>query len=120
MISGMALTPTVYNEVLMDSEYEITIYPSKTYYMNLEKYRIQGNTDDIEAMPQAIFCILNTERGKYLAYSNNYGVELEECVVDATELAETVGVVEPARLRGDVESEAVPLIGHVRDAPCKT
>lgn len=78
MISGMALTPTVYNEVLMDSEYEITIYPSKTYYMNLEKYRIQGNTDDIEAMPQAIFCILNTERGKYLAYSNNYGVELEE------------------------------------------
>lgn len=74
----MALTPTVYNEVLTDPEYQISIYPSKTYYMNLEKYRIQGNTDGIESIPQAIFCILNTERFKYHAYSDNYGIELEE------------------------------------------
>lgn len=72
----MAITPTVYNEVLTDPEYEISIYPSKTYYMNLEKYRIQGNVDKIESIPQAIFCILNTERSKYHAYSDNYGVEL--------------------------------------------
>lgn len=74
----MAITPTVYNEVLTDPGYEIKIYPSKTYYMNLEKYRIQGNTDDIESIPQAIFCILYTERSKYMIYSNNYGIELEE------------------------------------------
>jgi len=73
----MALTPTVYNEVLLDPEYEITIYPSKTYYMNLEKYRIIGNVDDIESLPQAIFKVLYTERGVYPAYSNNYGIELE-------------------------------------------
>lgn len=73
----MAITPTVYNEVLMDENYEISIYPSYTYYMNLEKSRIHGNTDEIEAMPQAIYKILRTERYKYMAYSSNYGVELE-------------------------------------------
>ena len=74
----MALTPTVYNEVLTDPDYQISIYPSKTYYMNLERYRIQGNVDGIESIPQAIYCALNTERSKYHAYSDNYGVELEE------------------------------------------
>ena len=72
----MAITPDVYNEVLTDPEYEISIFPSKTYYMNLERYRIIGNTDGIEAMPQAIFKILYTERSTYPAYSDNYGIEL--------------------------------------------
>lgn len=74
----MALTPDVQNEVLLEEEYTIGIYPSKTYYMNLDRFRIQGNTDDIESIPQAIYCALNTERSKYLAYSDNYGVEFEE------------------------------------------
>ena len=74
----MALTPDVQNEVLLEEEYTIGIYPSKTYYMNLDRFRIQGNTDDIESIPQAIYCVLNTERSKYLAYSDNYGVEFEE------------------------------------------
>lgn len=72
----MAITPDVYNEVLTDPEYEISIFPSKTYYMNLERYRIIGNTDGIEAMSQAIFKILYTERSNYPAYSDNYGIEL--------------------------------------------
>ena len=74
----MAITPDVNNEVLMDEEYTIEIYPSKTYKMDLEKCRIRGNIDGIESIPQAIYCALNTERGKYKAYSDNYGVELEE------------------------------------------
>lgn len=72
----MALTPTLYSEVLTDPEYDITLYPSYTYYMNLNTNRIIGNIDGIEAMPQAIYKILNTERSAYLAYSDNYGVEL--------------------------------------------
>ena len=72
----MAITPDVNNEVLTDPEYEISIYPSKTYFMNLEKYRIVGNVDGIESIPQAIFKILYTERSTYLAYSDNYGIEL--------------------------------------------
>lgn len=72
----MAITPEVNNEILTDEAYEIGIYPSKTYYMNLEKYRIIGKTDGIEAIPQAIYKILRTERSHYAAYSDNYGVEL--------------------------------------------
>ena len=72
----MAITPEVNNEVLTDPEYEISIYPSKTYYMDIERYRIIGNTDGIEAMPQAIFLALSTERSTFPAYSDNYGVEL--------------------------------------------
>ena len=72
----MALTPTLYNEILTEPDYDITLYPSKTYYMNLTRCRIIGNIDGIEAMPQAIFKILNTERSAYLAYSENYGIEL--------------------------------------------
>ena len=72
----MAITPDVNNEVLTDPEYEISIYPSKTYFMNIEKYRIVGTVDGIESIPQAIFKILYTERSTYLAYSDNYGIEL--------------------------------------------
>lgn len=72
----MSITPDVNNEVLTDPEYEISIYPSKTYFMNLEKYRIVGTVDGIESIPQAIFKILYTERSTYLAYSDNYGIEL--------------------------------------------
>ena len=72
----MAITPEINNEILVDPEYEISIYPSKTYYMNLEKYRIRGNVDEIDSIPQAIFKILYTERSVFPAYSDNYGIEL--------------------------------------------
>ena len=72
----MAITKKIKKEVLTDPEYEISIYPSKTYFMNLEKYRIVGTVDGIESIPQAIFNILYTERSTYLAYSDNYGIEL--------------------------------------------
>ena len=41
--------------------------------------RIQGTiTDDLEAVKQAIYKIINTERYKFLIYSWNYGIELED------------------------------------------
>lgn len=72
----MAITPEVTNEVLTEEEYEISTYPSKTYFMNLEQFRITGKTDGIEAMTQAIYKVLNTERFTFAAYSSNYGFEL--------------------------------------------
>lgn len=72
----MAITPEVYNEVITDPEYEIDIYPTKTYYMNLEKYRIQGTIDGIDSMIQVIYKALYTERSYFPAYSDNYGIEL--------------------------------------------
>lgn len=74
----MALTPTIETNEFLKSEIEITTYPGKTYKMDLMKGRIRGNVDELAAMPQTIYCILNTERNTYLAYSGGYGVELED------------------------------------------
>lgn len=60
------------------TDYETVTQPSKTYGLNMETNRIAGFVDDLEAMKQAIYLILNTERYQYLIYSWNYGVELVE------------------------------------------
>ena len=72
----MALTPTVETAEFLKGEIETITYPGKTYRMELEKGRIRGSVDGLEAMPQTIYCILSTERSTYLAYSSGYGVEL--------------------------------------------
>lgn len=55
-------------------------YPSRTYKIEVrnsdEDDRINGYTDDLKAIQQAIYLILNTERYKYPIYSWDYGVEL--------------------------------------------
>lgn len=54
-------------------------YPSKTYKMKIDDERIQGIiTDEREAIEQAIYKVLNTERYKHVIYSWNYGVELAD------------------------------------------
>lgn len=52
--------------------------PTKTYKMKLFGNRIHGKTDEQEAMKQAIYKILNTERYNYPIYSWNYGIELKD------------------------------------------
>lgn len=74
----MAITPEVYNEALTEEEFEIENYPSKTYCMDMERFRIKGKIDGIESMPQVIYKILYTERDTFLAYSDDYGIELED------------------------------------------
>lgn len=59
-------------------EFEIKQQPSKTYKIYLDKDKIKGYIDEIEAVKQTIYKILNTERYKYLIYSWNYGIELED------------------------------------------
>jgi hypothetical protein len=54
---------------------EVT-YPSKTYKVLLDKDRISGYTDKVEALIQSIYFILNTERYKFVIYSWDYGIEL--------------------------------------------
>lgn len=51
--------------------------PSKVHKMLFEEKRVIGTCDGLEAVKQAVFKILNTERYKYPIYSRNYGVELE-------------------------------------------
>lgn len=66
-------------EVLDDLE--IVGEPSYTYKMVLptrdgEITKFKGKTDDIDAVQQAVYKILNTERYTYPIYSWNYGIEL--------------------------------------------
>lgn len=51
-------------------------YPSKTYKVLLDKGRISGYTDEVDALIQSIYFILNTERYKFVIYSWDYGIEL--------------------------------------------
>lgn len=60
----------------LEQNFEITEQPTHTYKMNLESNLIRGYTDGQEAMKQAIYKILNTERYQYVMYSWNYGIEL--------------------------------------------
>lgn len=60
----------------LEQDFEIEKQPTHTYKMNLENGLVRGYTDDQEAMKQAIYKILNTERYKYVMYSWNYGIEL--------------------------------------------
>lgn len=52
--------------------------PSFTYKILIDKDRIIGTTDGQDAMVQAIYKILNTERYVYPIYSWNYGIELRD------------------------------------------
>ena len=52
-----------------------SIETSRTYKMVGD--RIQGYTDGLDALKQAIYKVLNTERYEYPIYSFNYGIELE-------------------------------------------
>ena len=53
--------------------------PSKTYRMNIEEETVSGIiTKDLEAVRQAVYKILNTERYKHVIYSSDYGVELTD------------------------------------------
>ena len=60
----------------LEQDFEIEEQPTHTYKMNLASELVRGYTDTQEAMKQAIYKILNTERYQYVMYSWNYGIEL--------------------------------------------
>lgn len=51
---------------------------SKTYRI-LDK-KIQGFTDELEALQQAVYKVLSTENYEYPIYSFSYGIELESLI----------------------------------------
>ena len=55
-------------------------YPSSTYKIILDKDRVSGYTDDLDAVKQAIYLILSSERYKHIIYSWDYGVELLDLI----------------------------------------
>lgn len=71
------MNPEVNDGLLEDFDQAIE-QPSKTFQLNPVKNRIVGFIDEIEALKQAIFLILNIERYDHIIYSWNYGVELND------------------------------------------
>lgn len=61
-----------------DIGFEVVEQPSYTHKIDLEKNGIFNYIDGIEAMKQAIYKIIFTERYQYPIYSWNYGIELED------------------------------------------
>jgi hypothetical protein len=65
---GAAVAPVTLDE---------TPETSVTYRLDLENGRMSGRVDGLEAVKQAVYKILHTERYDYFCYSADYGVELE-------------------------------------------
>lgn len=56
-------------------DFEIEEQPSLTHKMDLNGDSVRGFVDEQEAMKQAIFRILNTERYQFIIYPWYYGIE---------------------------------------------
>lgn len=63
------------NNTFLLTDIEVETEPSRNYKMNLEEKTIKGVCDELEAMVQVIFKILNTERYEHIIYSWDYGIE---------------------------------------------
>ena len=59
-------------------EFEIEEQPTKTYRLNQTKATVNGAVDGLDAIEQAIYKIINTERYSHLIYSWNYGIEFAD------------------------------------------
>lgn len=64
--------------MIPESEMTNDLEVTKTYKVLPDK--TQGYVDDIEALQQAIYKVLNTEKYEYPVYSFNYGIELENLI----------------------------------------
>ncbi len=70
------MIPQVQDDLKQD--FVFAVLPSKTFKINFERMTITGTVDQVEALVQAIYLILNTERYFWLIFSWNYGVELHD------------------------------------------
>lgn len=74
----MGLLPDTSNSELGQALHTY-IDTSATYKMQVDADRIKGNVrTNLEAVQQAIYKVLNTERRTFAIYSWNYGVELKD------------------------------------------
>ena len=62
----------------IDLELSEEIEISRTYKLSTD--RIQGMIDGMEALKQAVYKLLNTEKYEYPIYSFSYGIEMEDLI----------------------------------------
>ena len=80
----MALTPgNLDTKVTIGTAVEVETpasQPSRTYAVNWQIGRISGTVDGMDALKQAIYKVLQTERFAHLIYSWNYGFEANRLI----------------------------------------
>lgn len=62
---------------LISQGFEVVEQPTLTYKMDIDNGVVRGDADGLEAMEQAIYKILSTERYQYVMYPWDYGIELD-------------------------------------------
>lgn len=62
----------------LQSNFEFEEESSKTFKLNIDKNTIVNYTDELDAIKQAIYLILNIERYEHVIYSWNYGIEIAD------------------------------------------
>lgn len=62
----------------LTQNFEIQERPNRTYKIQIDKNMVRGRAEEKEAVRQAVYKILNTERYHYPIYSWDYGVELSD------------------------------------------
>lgn len=67
--------PTLPQGGTLPPSVEVTTQPSRTWYINKETNRIQGECDNWQSVRQAVEIILNVERYKWQIYSPYSGME---------------------------------------------
>lgn len=68
------MLPQIDNSI--NPDVQTIILPNKTY--KIDENRISGYVDNIDAIKQTVYHILNVERYSCIIYDDNYGVELEQ------------------------------------------
>lgn len=61
----------------IEEDYEM---PSYDFELNTENNRVNGIIEDLEAVKQAVYIMLSTERYEHPIYGNNYGVEFNDLI----------------------------------------
>ncbi|GAA0378980.1 DUF2634 domain-containing protein [Bacillus horti] len=63
--------------------------PSLTWKLDLAAKKITGRTDNLDAIKQAVFKVLQTRRFEHLIYSSDYGHELDLLIGDSPLLVQS-------------------------------
>ncbi|MEH7392389.1 DUF2634 domain-containing protein [Bacillus sp. JJ1474] len=71
------MIPQVNDGLISDFD-EAALPSTKNYKLYMDKNRCVGFVNEIEALKQAIFLMLNIERYDYIIYSWNFGVEFKD------------------------------------------
>lgn len=65
-----------------EEDYDILIkpQPSLCHYLNQKEKKLIGTTDGLEAVKQAVYFMLNTERYEHEIYPANYGIQCRDLI----------------------------------------